>query len=222
MASFKGKPAFCSKVYPEPWTWSRDPHLYISGVLVFILKNRWFHALYDFFHNHPSFSFLPCVCGLCLGTTDPVLDEKCQWPPPPPSFLFPWVSGSWIMKHDLRRLPGDHRWAGKAGNRRLSVKCERMQSVHSAACPSAPVHQGWCQVKTMAYWTGCPCMLTGVNIDTIKATYREHGEDLLLHRNVPAMQTSHKRKALLRITIKPESPWNTNDDQMLIKRLMII
>lgn len=37
-----------------------------------------------------------------------------------------------------------------------------MQSARSAACPSAPVHQRWCQV--MPSWTVSACTLTGVNI----------------------------------------------------------
>ena len=144
----------CGRVYLKLWAWL---HTFTSQEFWFSsLKSTKFHALYDFFFLsllHPPV----CVC-VCVWPVSENHWSRDWWKvpvrPPLSPFLFLRVSGYWIMKHDLRRLPGDH--------------SERMQSVHSAACPSAPVHQGWCQVKTMAYWTGCACTLTGVNIDTIK------------------------------------------------------
>lgn len=67
---------------------------------MFILKNVKFHALYDFFIASSGSYTRLCVCvrvcGLCLRASDPVPDEKCQRPAPPPLLpsLFLRVSGS--------------------------------------------------------------------------------------------------------------------------------
>lgn len=52
-----------------------------------------------------------------------------------------------------------------------------MQLVQSTMPP--PHSTGWCQVKTMAKWPGRACTLTGVNIDTLKASEMGEKEDLL-------------------------------------------
>lgn len=166
-----------------------------------------------FLSQPPPVPTSSAVCVACVW--EPLIQrlmKSASAPSPllPPS-LFLWVSGSWIMKHDLRRLPGDHRWGGKADYRRLSVQCERMQSVHSAACPSAPVHLGWCQVKTMASWTVSSCMLTGVNI----AHKRQHAGGFKYYcteMSLPCRPLPLQRKTLRLIPRKPESPWKTNDD----------
>lgn len=49
-----------------------------------------------------------------------------------------------------------------------------------AKCNAHPPHPtGWCQVKTMAKWPRRSCTLTGVNIDTLKASEVGEKEDLL-------------------------------------------
>lgn len=153
-------------------TVSLVPHLTSQELWCSSWKIVKFHSMYDVFITSSSSYILQCVCGACVWESlIQCLMKNASAPSPalPPS-LFLRVSGSWIMKHDLCRLPGDHRWGGKADNRRPSVQCKQMQLVHSAACPSAPVQQGWCEVKRMVYWTGCSCTLTGVNINTLKAT----------------------------------------------------
>lgn len=147
MASFESEPALCSRVYPEPWAWF---HTFTSQEFwCSSWKTVKFHALYDFFHNLLQLLLPPA----CVWSVSENYWSSAWWKVPVPPLqspsLFLRVSGSWIMKHDLRRLPGDHRWGGKADNQRPTVQCEQMQSVHSAACLSAPMHQGWCQVKTM-------------------------------------------------------------------------
>lgn len=53
-----------------------------------------------------------------------------------------------------------------------------MQLVQSAAPPPPPHPTGLFQVK-MAKWLGRSCTLTGVNIDTLKASEVGEKEDLL-------------------------------------------
>lgn len=92
MASFKGEPGFRSKVFIQNRELGFTPsHLRSYGVQPEKPLNLIHRRI--FFSLPPPVPTSSGVRGLCLGTTDPVLDGKCQCPPQPVS-LFLRVSGS--------------------------------------------------------------------------------------------------------------------------------
>lgn len=163
MASFEGEPALCSRVYPEPWAWF---HTFTSQEFwCSSWKTVKFHALYDFFITSSSCYFLQRVCGLCLGTTDPVLDEKCQCPPPTPH---PLLSFSGCLAPELWSMISAGSLVTTDGEEKLTIKGRQSSASRCSQCTVLhvllpPCTRGGVRLKR---WTGTyllDCMLLHAN-----------------------------------------------------------
>lgn len=173
---------------------------------------------------HCMVSFTTCsssdilhrVCSLCLRATDPVLDEKCQCPLPPPPF-YPLLSFSGCLAPELWSMISAGSLVTTDGEEKQTVEGCRSGASGCSQCTALhvlllPCTRGGVRLS----WTVNACTQTGVNI--VYKRQQEGGRAKVCFKYdctgmfLPCRPLTPQRKVLDLILRKPESPWNTNDD----------